>query len=654
MDREPTGFATAPLWFAVFPDCAAAGAAVARLRRFAECRVSHPSGRPLLLGRWPTVRETSAYVPETNAEVREPGAHVREPGAETVRAARSGGAVLALAGQQAAAAAELYGAAARSRTTEEAAAYASGVPGSFHLVTSVAGQVRVQGTLSGLRRVYAAEVDGVTVAADRADVLAYLTGAGVDERCLALHLLSPALLPPLTDRPLWRGVRCVPSDHFLLHDASGRARDVRYWSPPEARLPLSAGAPALRAALGAAVEARTAGRTVVSSDLSGLDSTSLCSLAALQPGTRVVAFTAASADPLDEDVRWSFRTTAALPGIEHRIVPHGEMPTIYEALPGMREPFDEPCAVLADHARWMSLTRRASAAGSALHLAGFGGDELLIASAAHLRTLLRRRPRTALSLLSDYSASYRWRRRHVLRRLCTRTSYRGWFRSAADALTAPPPPSDRPPLSWGEPPRLAPWATPEAVDAVRELIHEAAPHVEPVSVHPGVHDDVTGLRYAARPLRQIGQLAARDGTALAAPYLDDAVLNAVLAVRPEERRTPWSYKPLLVAALRGTVPEECFTGRTKTVTNSDPDAALRTHRAQLAALWDESRLAHSGLIDAAALRATCAGPLQHHPRDLHGGLYQTLACELWLRSLERPAAPDLPTSPPAADEEASP
>ncbi|MGP3987196.1 asparagine synthase-related protein [Streptomyces sp. 3N207] len=629
MVQEPAGFAAAPLWFAVFPDCPSAAEPAARLRRFADRRLSHPSGRPFLLGRWPAAHGS---------------------GAETVCAAWAGETVFALIGQQVGASADLAEAAARIRTTEEAAAYASGVSGSFHLVASVAGRVRVQGTLSGLRRVYAAEVAGATVAADRADVLAYLTGAGLDDRRLALHLLTPALLPPLTEHPVWRGVQYVPPDHFLLCDQQGRARQVRHWSPPAARLPLSEGAPALRAALHAAVAVRTTGRTVVSSDLSGLDSTSLCCLAARQEETRVVAFTAASPDPLDDDVTWAFRTAAAVPGVQHHLVPHQDMPTIYEALPGMREPFDEPCAVIADHARWLSLTRRAAAAGSALHLAGFGGDELLIASAAHLRTLLRRSPWTATRMLRTYAAANRWCRGHVLRQLRTQGSYRSWLESVAGSLTDPPPPLDRPGLSWGEPPRLAPWATSDAADAVRELILEAAPHAEPVSAHPGVHDDVTGLRYAARPLRQIGQLALRDGTALAAPYCDDAVLNAVLAVRPEHRRTPGSYKPLLVEAVRGIVPDESLTGRTKSVTNSNPDGALRAHRDQLATLWEDSRLARSGLIDTAALREICAGPLHHHAHDLHGGLYQTLACELWLRSLEGSAASDQPWGHPLLEE----
>ena len=60
---------------------------------------------------------------------------------------------------------------------------------------------------------------------------------------------------------------------------------------------------------------------------------------------------------------------------------------------------------------------------------------------------------------------------------------------------------------------------------------------------------------------------------------------------------------------------------------------MRRHRGDLLALWEDSRLGRLGLIDASALRETCARPL---PPELQlGGLYQTVACEVWLRSLER-------------------
>ena len=95
---------------------------------------------------------------------------------------------------------------------------------------------------------------------------------------------------------------------------------------------------------------------------------------------------------------------------------------------------------------------------------------------------------------------------------------------------------------------------------------------------------------------------------MAAPYYDDRVVEAGLAVRPEERITPWRYKPLIVEAMRGIVPDESLARQTKANGSGDEDPGLRRHRDELLALFDDSRLARLGLVDAAALREFCAGP----------------------------------------------
>jgi asparagine synthase (glutamine-hydrolysing) len=64
---------------------------------------------------------------------------------------------------------------------------------------------------------------------------------------------------------------------------------------------------------------------------------------------------------------------------------------------------------------------------------------------------------------------------------------------------------------------------------------------------------------------------------------------------------------------------------------------LRRHRADLLALWEDSRLGRLGLIDANALHEICTRPL---PSTLQlGVLYQSVACEVWLRSVERATVP---------------
>jgi asparagine synthase (glutamine-hydrolysing) len=64
---------------------------------------------------------------------------------------------------------------------------------------------------------------------------------------------------------------------------------------------------------------------------------------------------------------------------------------------------------------------------------------------------------------------------------------------------------------------------------------------------------------------------------------------------------------------------------------------LRRHRGELLALWEDSRLAQLGLIDAEVVREICTRPLP--PELQFGGLDQTVACELWLRSLEPATVP---------------
>ncbi len=149
------------------------------------------------------------------------------------------------------------------------------------------------------------------------------------------------------------------------------------------------------------------------------------------------------------------------------------------------------------------------------------------------------------------------------------------------------------------------------------------------------------MRFVSRLTRQLGQMAARIGVTLAAPYYDDRVIEAGLAVRPQERITPWRYKPLIVEAMRGIVPDQSLTRQTKANGSCDEDPGLRRHRADLLALWEDSRLARLGLIDADALRELCTRPI---PPNLQlGVLYQTVACEVWLRAADRSPARPLPS-----------
>jgi asparagine synthase (glutamine-hydrolysing) len=553
-----------------------------------------------------------------------------------VATGRAGRTALAVLGQHGTSAARLTTEAGRIADIAGVDRLAASLVGSTHLIASVDGQVRVQGSVTGIRRVFSADVGGVPVAADRADILAGVSGSGIDERRLALHLLHPHVLYPVAGLPVWRHVEAVQGGDYLLLDGD-RRRTVRWWNPPDPVLPMAEGAPALRDALATAVAARVAGRELVSCDLGGLDSTAVCSLAAADGDVTVAAYTAASRDPHADDVAWAERTVAGLVGVEHHVIPAEEIPLVFAGVTEFVYRFDEPCSATVDGARWLAIARRAADRGSALHLVGFGGDELLYGSAAHLHDLLRTNPRTAVRNLRGFAAKYRWPRRAVLRQLSDTRPYGQWLSGVADTLTAPRPAPTEPLLEWGFRSRMPPWASPDAVEAVRTQIRTAAQDVEPLATRRGQQRELETMRYLSRMTRQLGQVSGLMGVDLAAPYYDDRVIEAALAVRPEDRVTPWRYKPLIVEAMRGIVPDESRARQTKANGSADVEPGLRRHRAELLALWEGSRLGALGLVDAAAVREACTRPL---PPDLQFGvLDQLVACEVWLRSLEPVTVP---------------
>ncbi|MGH4009144.1 MAG: asparagine synthase-related protein [Pseudonocardiaceae bacterium] len=607
-----------PWWFVVLPDCPAAEPIAIALQSHATCVARHPSGRVWLLGRWVE---------------------------EQITLAQCGHTAVAVIGEHLLSAAALSQIAARVRTIADLDESSTSWAGNFHLIASVAGQVRIQGPISGFRRVFHARVDGITVAGDRADVLSSLTGAVLDEARVAVALLEPGAPHPLGGEPMWRGLAAVPTGCYLAIDGTGRHRPVRWWSAPQPTVPMAEGAPALRAALAAAVEVRMRGRELVTTDLAGVDTTSLCCLAARGPA-HVAAYTWAPLDPAADDAFWARRTVTALGCVEHHIVPSECTPFAFSGIGEQDDvTLDEPCAVTLDR-RWLVIAAQAAMRGSQTHLTGFGGDQVLGGSPAHLHTMLRRQPRTALRNLRGYAALNRWPYRTVLRQLLDNRSYRAWLLRFGAELTAAPVSSLGPSFYWAKPLRLPPWATPAAAEAVRGLIQRAAPTVEPLGHGHGQHQELADLGGLARMTRTLGELARQRGITLAAPYFDDRVIEAGLAVRPQERVTPWRFKPLAVAAMRGIVPDETLNRQTKAIGSHEVEVGFRKNRADILALCENSRLAQLGLIDVVALREACSRPLPT-ALEFHA-LYPTLACEIWLRTLERNTAPH-PLEPRTSD-----
>jgi asparagine synthase (glutamine-hydrolysing) len=611
MSVMPESTAAGSGWFAVLPDCEAARAAASVLGAEAGRIVEHASGRPWLVGHWADDEVVVATVG---------GARVAAVGLTPLTGARL--AALVREG-------DALGSLDRIA--------ANGPTGSCHLLASEAGRLRSQGTASGLRRLFSARVAGVMVACDRSDVLAAALDAGIDECLVALRLMDPLIPHPLDERPLWRGVAAVPAGTALLTDPDGHARTRRWWHPPESELPLAEGAERLAGALADAVAVRTADGGLISSDLSGgLDSTSLCFLAARGPA-RLLALTLTGSDPANDDLSWARRAAGRLPDAEHLVLPTADLPAHYTGVLRAGEGVDEPALGGRVHAAFAETARRLADRGSRLHLSGEGADQILSARTPYLHTTLRTRPRTAVTHLRATVSTQRWRLLPTLRALADNRSYGRWLADTAQNLSPVLALDGSPALGWQMlRPQLPPWASRDAAGAVRELLRRTAFEAEPLAGDRGRHEVLWSVRNGTRLARQLTRVTSRAGLATHYPFYDDRVLEAALSVRLHERTTPFAYKPLLVRAMRDAMPAELLTRGTKGEYSAEMQSGLRAHRAQLAELLDQPLLGTLGLVDADALRRACLSMFP--PRLSPVTLEATLAVETWLRAHTGPAA----------------
>ncbi|GLZ29267.1 asparagine synthase [Lentzea sp. NBRC 105346] len=556
--------------------------------------VRFPSGRPWLAGRW----RADEFIQVSSGSVR-----------------------VALIGWCPVGATRLAELAAKIRTPGDVDALARALPGSAHLIADVGGVVRVQGTITGLRGVFHANVDGLTVAADRADVLARLIGAGLDEDVLAVRLISVKLPPPLGERSVWRGVRAVPPDSYLTLQP---ARVTRWWRAPEPELSLAEGAPVVRAALRQA----TATPGGLSADMSGgLDSTSLCFLTGREDLVTARMF---NGDPGNDDPEWAALAAAELPAADHVVIPRDDLPAMFGGL-GTVVDTEAPVLNMRTAARNLRYAQLLATRDVRRHLAGHGGDQLFTAPLSYLHTLTRKAPRTALSHVRGYRARYRWSRRETFAALVGDRGLAESWKRLADALDGPRPMPRRPHLDWLLPLRAPAWAAPDLVATARRLFAEAAGDAEPFHDDRGQHGTLANLRAYSHSYRMMARTFRSGGLALRLPYLDDRVAEAVLAVRLSERTTPWRYKPLLVEAMRGVVPDAVLARRTKGEFSVDAHSGLRDHLPGIMDLFADSMLAERGLIDVGVLRTRLLGA----HRDNHGllALDATLSTELWLRAV---------------------
>ncbi|MFD9903086.1 lasso peptide isopeptide bond-forming cyclase [Streptomyces sp. NPDC059063] len=594
--------------FVVLPDMTNAPRSVEAYPFEDPQQIAHPSGRPWLVGSW---------------------------GPEEVRRSAAGPVRVVVIGVCPVTTRRLDELCRGLRTLADVDALARELPGSFHLVAAADGGTRVQGSLTGLRQVFHARLaDGTPVAADRADALAALTGAGIDEAALATRVVCGGMLPPpLSDRSVWTGVATLPHDHCLLLEA-GRAREVRWWRPPAPELALEDGAPALRDALVTAVDGLRPTGGGLSADLSGgMDSTSLSFLAGRHTPD-LLTFRWAEAEAGNDDAHYAAGAARALPDAHHLVLAQEDLPPIFTD-PADLADLERPYLYTRTQARMRHTARALAAHGSRSHLAGHGADELFGRTYGYLHRLARRHPRTALRHLRGNRALGRWPLKDTLAQLARTESVAAWWHAQADQLTAPAPRTRVPSLSWGLAPLRAPaWASADAVDAARAALRSAAADARPFAADRGQHQTLAALRITAPAYRQVARLFAAEGVRLHQPFLDDRVVEAALAVRLDERVTPWRYKPLLARSMRGLVPDLILDRATKGDFSADLRAGRQRNLPQLLDVFADSVLADLGLIDPHSVRAHLLAPHADSSRDI--AVEQLIGCETWARAARRP------------------
>ncbi|WP_433259753.1 asparagine synthase-related protein (plasmid) [Streptosporangium sp. CA-135522] len=560
-------------FFLALPDHDAAASIADRVLPRSTVAVDHPSGRPWLLG----------CLPSNQVVVHGDGPNR-----------------LALVGSTAVTPEQLGKLSNNARSVGDLTELSAQFAGNYCVIATLGGQIYAQGSALGVRRVFHALIDGMRVIADRADVLAELGGLSMDDTALALRLL-PSLPHPLEEIPLWHGLHHVAPEDYVTVDRDGRGWNTgTWWQRPEPRLSRAEGARKLRAAVEAAVEARTAPGALISCDLSGgLDSTPVCYFAAQGPAG-VLARTLYNDDPGGlEDLKWAHRALPSMPGVrEHVVESTDDMPHFFGGLLDVRDRLDEPTQAAMAGPRISYGLRDDAARGIAIRLNGLGGDHLLRGMGCWEHTLFRSRPLLAWRRARAMHVAHGHGIGTTVRELLARDSYREWLRKAVTNALGGSATPELPRISdWSMPLGLPPWLSADARDVVAAKLRDVTRVAEPLGPDRAAHWELFTLRVAARLVRGTSQLGPRCGVVYDAPLLDDHVAETVLAVRREERDTPVEWKPLMKAAMRGLLPDEYLRRTTKTGGSAQAVRGFAAHHEDLRALCDSSGLASSGLID---------------------------------------------------------
>jgi len=271
-------------------------------------------------------------------------------------------------------------------------------------------------------------------------------------------------------------------------------------------------------------------------------------------------------------------------------------------------------------------------------MSGEGGDAVLLASSSYCIDLLKQ-----AKFSEFFQHFFGWCRLQGLPLLprimfATKqslTSYSRWLqqikRLKAENLMLPQQ-SLFTGMTWDLLPTIASWHSKELVQLVLEELQHWVAVATPFSKSMGEHVSIALIQLNALSARSTQQMADLYDVNLEFPYFDQLVVEACLSARPEERTSPFVFKPLMHAAFQHELPSSIYRRNTKGEYVADEFIGFRKNRETINTFFENSLLVDMELIDLKMLKMA----MQDFEMGVGAWLAlfsNTLATEIWLRRL---------------------
>lgn len=522
------------------------------------------------------------------------------------------------------------------------------LPGNYNLIVQDDADTYVFVDAAGIRSAFYAIYNSSIVYSSLAIPLQRLLKAEVDKSWLATYLSGMVTLSLVQNRTPFCNVQPIPPGYYL-HISKGKPICQRYWYGSQKYKNFSEAAEQLREELLTSVEGRVRLYDNITSDLSGgFDSTTLALIAAKTLATqdkKLYTITDKTVSAIQSsDVECAEHAASLYSNLTALMIESDEIPTGYSNLE-LVPLTDAPSPACLVTAQILHRSKIISSLGSQLHMDGDGGDAVLSGCYSYCVDLLRQ-----AQLVKFFQHIYGWSRFKNFSPLTlinkavklSFISYQHWLlegvrKLKAGDLSLQPfkikEPMDRT-LGWDYLPDIASWHSNKAVNLVLDELQKWAQVATPFVGFMGENQFIATLQLNGLNARIIHQLYEIYDVNLESPYLDTLVIDACLCAKPEERITPFVYKPLLPRAFHRDLPQSIFARNTKGDYTTDEFIGFRENRDSLKEIFQNSLLADMGLIEIKELENT----MQHFNMGFFASsplFTQTLSLELWLRCLSK-------------------